>query len=450
MKFFFNWLTVSLLFIAFSTNAQNIKRCMHDEWMNETIKRHPKTIKLLEQQQAFLKAASIPSSTAAKGTGLVTIPVVFHIVLNSVQLSQIGGAAGVALRVDSQMAVLNRDFSGGSLDQAGIPSVFKPLYGNANIKFGLAHTKPDGTSTLGYIIKTTSQSSFSAVGGSVGSMTACSDAKYAITDGSDAWDPSKYLNIWIVNFTEGTLLGICPPMSWGVGGGFPIAEVGPAIHYKTFGKQGPGQSGFLVGYNGGRTLVHELGHFFELSHIWGNTPSGSGNCNDDDGINDTPKQEKDNSGCPSFPIPNCTNSNGGEMFMNYMDYVYDNCYKMFTIGQASVMNADVSTPSGYAYSLSQNPQLLQYPTAINTIKNDQAFFVFPNPATNRITIQVTEISKLEKITISNIMGQIVKQKVLNNSQEKIQEFDLAELPKGVYAIQCIFANGQLTKKIILQ
>ena len=97
MKFFFNWLTVSLLFIAFSTNAQNIKRCMHDEWMNETIKRHPKTIKLLEQQQAFLKAASIPSSTAAKGTGLVTIPVVFHIVLNSVQLSQIGGAAGVAL-----------------------------------------------------------------------------------------------------------------------------------------------------------------------------------------------------------------------------------------------------------------------------------------------------------------------------------------------------------------
>lgn len=445
-------LAIALVFSGIDSYSQMaVQRCVYDEWKEQALAKHPEWMPMEKQRQSFINTHALyEEGTAQKSTAAVTIPVVFHIVLNSIQLNQIGGAAGVALRVDSQMAVLNRDFNGMSLDQSGIPTVFKSLYGNVNISFGLAHTKPNGTSTPGYEIITTSKSGFSVLSGTVGSQQAASDAKYSITGGADAWDPTKYLNIWIVNFSEGTILGICPPMSWGVGGGFPMAEVGPTIHYKTFGKQGPGQTGFLTGYNGGRTLVHELGHFFELSHIWGNTPAGSGNCLDDDGIADTPQQEKDNSNCPTFPIANCTNSAGGEMFMNYMDYVYDACYKMFTKGQANVMNADVSSPAGYAYSLSQNPHLLQFPTSVSNVIEESTVTIFPNPTTGIITIWNNNNSPLKNMLVTNILGQSVTQLTPQDPLSKSHSIDLSELPKGVYSVQCIFANGTLTKKIILQ
>ena len=396
--------------LAAASYAQN--RCAQDELQAKIREAHPQWEQAMQKErQNYLQniAARQETQTAQKTTATVTIPVVFHIVLNQTQLTAIGGAAGVALRVDSQMAVLNRDYNGQSIDKATIPAVFQPLYGNVQIQFGLAHTKPDGTGTDGYEIITTSQSSFSASTGTMGSTFAASDAKYKASGGADAWDPDRYLNIWVVNFTENGLLGISPPMSWTLGiGGFtlPKVEVGPAINYRAFGKAGPGQTFFLPGYNGGRTLVHEMGHFFEMAHIWGNTQPGSGSCSDDDGISDTPVQEDANSGCPSFPKANCTNATGGEMFMNFMDYVTDACYRMFTQQQANVMNFSAGDPSGYAYSLSQHSYLLQWPTAVKNILNENAFHVFPNPSQGIFRISIAE-QALRKIVITNTLGQTV-------------------------------------------
>lgn len=441
--------------LAVSSNAQSTRRCANDEILTKMAQVYPGMEEAMQKQrQEFLQTVAAYSSgiTAQKTTAQVTIPVVFHIVLNQAQLISIGGAAGVALRVDSQMAVLNRDYNGQGLDQSSIPAVFQPLYGNAQIRFGLAHTKPDGSSTDGYEIITTTKSGFSAMSGTMGSAYAASDAKYQASDGADAWDPDKYLNIWIVNFTESGLLGISPPMSWTLGMGgfsFPKEEVGPAVNYRAFGKSGPGQTAFLSGYNGGRTLVHEMGHFFEMYHIWGNTAVGSGTCSDDDGIADTPVQEDANSGCPSFPKANCTNTTGGEMFMNFMDYVEDACYRMFTNQQVDVMNFSASDPSGYAYSLSQNPHLLQWPAGVKNMMSENAFYIFPNPSQGVFRISIAE-NELEKVMVTNALGQAVKNINVTDKHVKNYDVDLTGMNKGIYHVQCIFARGTLTKKIVLQ
>ena len=83
----------------------------------------------------------------------------------------------------------------------------------------------------------------------------------------------------------------------------------------------------------GLTIVHELGHYFNLEHIWGDDngacPGDAGYS--DDGVNDTPIQKDENYGCPTFPSVSCSvSAPNGDMFMNYMDYCDDVCLTMFT------------------------------------------------------------------------------------------------------------------------
>ena len=50
-------------------------------------------------------------------------------------------------------------------------------------------------------------------------------------------------------------------------------------------------------YHLGRTATHEIGHWFNLFHIWGDS-----NCGDDL-VNDTPTQEEANFGCKLIHTP---------------------------------------------------------------------------------------------------------------------------------------------------
>src|SRR5690606_27853362 len=101
----------------------------------------------------------------------------------------------------------------------------------------------------------------------------------------------------------------------------------------------------------GRTLTHELGHFFELFHPNGDDLSCPANGGDDDGISDTPPSYTNKIRNPVFPVTDqCSPNFPGVMFMNYMDYCDDLSLYMFTMEQCSVMHANV-LPGGYAYSL---------------------------------------------------------------------------------------------------
>ena len=93
-------------------------------------------------------------------------------------------------------------------------------------------------------------------------------------------------------------------------------------------------------FNLGRTATHEIGHFLNLRHIWGDT----NDCSGSDQVSDTPRAQAPNYGKPDWPHISCNNGPSGDMFMDYMDYVDDAAMFMFTHGQAARMNATLAGP----------------------------------------------------------------------------------------------------------
>ncbi len=138
--------------------------------------------------------------------------------------------------------------------------------------------------------------------------------------GHDIWDRDQYLNIWVCKLA-GSLAGYAQFP------GGPAPTDGIVVDPRYFGTVGS----LSPGYDKGRVTTHEIGHWLNLRHIWGDYKCG------DDFVYDTPTQERALYGCPSFPHPSCNNAS--DMFMNYMDYTSDHCKYMFTYGQAQRMNS---------------------------------------------------------------------------------------------------------------
>jgi hypothetical protein len=260
---------------------------------------------LIEAQTAtFVKNANLNKTSAA----VVTIPVVFHVVY-ATSAENITDAKCI-----EQLNQLNLDFAKLNRDTNLIPAVFRNIAADTKIQFCLAQRDPNGAVTTGIIHKATTVTTFNFD----------DKVKYTASGGDNAWPTSSYLNIWSCNLGGG-LLGYAQ---------FPggaSATDGVVILYSSIGSMN--SPGTATPYHLGRTATHEVGHWLNLRHIWGDA-----NCGDDF-VNDTPTQQTSNSGCPSFPHVTCSNGTNGDMFMNYMDYTNDACMNMFTTGQTTRMNA---------------------------------------------------------------------------------------------------------------
>lgn len=250
-----------------------------------------------------------------------TIPVVVHIVMPDP--STITDA-----QVQSQIDVLNEDYAGQNADSTRIPAAFKPFFGKSNIRFCLARRDPKADASNGIL----------RISSSVISVPGLNDpVKFKCSGGSDAWDPTKYLNIWVCRMPTGFLgysFFASDPLS-----AIPLNERGFVNSFRAFGRG----SFALAPFNLGRTATHEIGHFFDLFHIWGpNNCDGTQNCSDDDNISQTPKQFKCTFGAPkadSVITDACTTTAPGIMWMNYMDYVDDQAMVMYTPEQYSRMES---------------------------------------------------------------------------------------------------------------
>lgn len=367
-----------------------------------------------------------------------TIPVVFHIVLNRTQMEKLGGEQGIRAYIDTQLALVNRDFNAANPDSVNIPAAFQPLFGNAGITFALAHTRPDGTGTEGYELVLTDKKGFN-IDGENGSGIAFSDAKYATAGGADAWDIHHYLNIWVVNMMEDNLssdlVGITLSPATTVNTPFE-PEIGVALNYRTW------QPGFK-----GRILTHELGHYFSLMHIWGNNAECPGNGDVDDGIADTPPQsDATYYTCPSYPdYDGCTTGGAGIMFMNYMDYTDESCQYMFTKEQVALMRADLAS-SGISFALTQQPEKLDWPV----LDQDNAFSLYPNPTKDFLNIYFPAISSgLAQLRILNILGKTVA--IYNiDLQQRFYSLDLTALSPGAYFLKMELAGKVLTRRFVLR
>jgi hypothetical protein len=251
----------------------------------------------------------------AKSNVVRTIPVVVHVVYNNAT-QNISDA-----QIQSQINILNQDFRNTNTDNVptAVQNAFGGLRSDTQIEFCFAQRDPNGNPTNGITRTSTTHAAFYLE----------NDVKFTSTGGRDAWDATKYLNLWVCDLGQ-DLLGYAQPP------GFDASTDGVVIRYNSFGNIG----NVLAPYNKGRTATHEIGHWLGLRHIWGDEP----NCAADDNVNDTPKQKDQNGGCPSFPQTtqsggSCSGTSPGSMFMNYMDYTDDACMYMFTNGQSILMNA---------------------------------------------------------------------------------------------------------------
>lgn len=395
------------------------------------------------------------AAAQAKGTAehpVVLIPVVFHIVLNPTQLASLGGEAGVIERINSQLATINEDFSATNADLVNVPQPFKPLIGKANISFGLAKRDVNGKAKLG-IVYVNKPASFNGYEGQDLSV------KRTQMGGSSPWDYTKYLNIWVTNITgasgNGQVLGYGYNANYAQNVVGDPATAGIVLHYLALGRRtGIGQTFYSPQTEKGRTLTHELGHYFNIWHIWGKSaPSTSTSCADDDDIDDTPLQAGANTTCP-FPTgvvkPNCSQQPhaGGEMYMNFMDYSSDVCTDMFTIGQVDRMRAEIN---GVLYSITQNPELAFWPADVSAVEYNNRVEVSPNPNNGKFNIHLFEkYDELKSITVVNTMGQLVQTINVTDQQEINYNIDISALPTGIYIAQLHFDQGIISRKIVLQ
>ena len=240
---------------------------------------------------------------------VVTIPVVVHIVYNTAS-ENISDA-----QVYNQIEVLNEDYSRTNPDVGETPAYFAGVAANCEIQFCLASEDPSGNPTTGITRTSTTKTSFST-----------SDQMKFATYGHAIWDRNSYLNIWVCDLSSG-LLGYAQFP------GGPASTDGVVIDYVYFGVGGAGASP----YDLGRTATHEVGHWLNLYHIWGDDGTG---CGGSDLVADTPNQADETYGCP---LPNvrisCSNGPNGDMYENYMDYTDDGCMNIFTAGQKTRMQA---------------------------------------------------------------------------------------------------------------
>ena len=259
---------------------------------------------------AARQAGMAHRSTAAIS---VTIPVVVHL-LYSTTAENISDA-----QIASQIAVLNEDFHKLNADANKTPAAFAGLAADPGIQFVLAKRTPAGAATTGIERKSSTITSWGTA----------DKIKKASTGGLDAWNASQYLNLW-VGTIGGGILGYAQ---------FPggaAATDGVVISPVYFGRTGT----VTAPYNLGRTASHEVGHWLNLNHIWGDDGTA---CTGTDNVADTPNQADENYGKPVFPQVSCSNGPNGDMFMNYMDYVDDDAMFMFSTGQSTRMNALFAT-----------------------------------------------------------------------------------------------------------
>lgn len=262
-------------------------------------------------------AAFAAAGAAQMPAGPTVIPIVAHVIHR-------GGPENISEdQVKSQIEVLNRDFRMNNPDVAKVPPPFKPLATDAMVEFALATKDPNGQVTNGITRTQTNVPQF----GSDNAM------KFTAQGGHDAWDATRYFNIWVCpEIIDGPrqLLGYAQ---------FPgglLATDGVVIIHNAFGTKGTATAPF----NLGRTATHEVGHWLDLFHIWGDAAG----CATDDQVADTPVQDRENFGSPTFPHITCRNGPNGDMFMNYMDYVDDAAMFMFTSGQVARIRATLAGP----------------------------------------------------------------------------------------------------------
>ena len=255
-------------------------------------------------------------------------------------------------------------------------------------------------------------------------------------DSDSEW--SGYCNLVVRNISGG-ILGYSPL------GGSPSQGMTVVIDNNAFGASMTGTptscSGYVPGapYNLGRTLTHELGHFFNLYHTFQSCTNT--NCaTQGDRVCDTPPLGTPTYSCPSDGTVAGCDGFTAALTMNYMDYTNDACMYMFTAGQANRMLAWHNTISS---------QLQTNVLANNDfVKNN--FSIFPNPNKGIFSIQLSESTDNYSVIIIDALGREIFNAEYNQTTDLVQNIELDNALSGMYFVTIQSKGAQITKKIIIE
>ena len=382
--------------------AENVAPAVLDRWRaNEA------------RLQARLRTA------AASRNDILTIPVVVHVVYatNEQNISD--------LQIQSQLDVLNADYNRMN-DLSVVPDAFIDLAASMNVEFCLAQTNPDGEPQSGIVRVATAHDDIGIIYGPGNRERIF----YSEIGGSDAWDTERYLNIWVSDMGTNLAGKAAFP------GEAPPEEDGVRISYRYFGTTGTAAD--EQPYHLGRTLTHEIGHYFGLHHVWG--PSSDGGCSEDDGVDDTPVSSHNYVGeCPVGPQISC---NTVDMSMNYLYYTDDACMGIFTVGQCARMNAAVAEFRpllGAGAPCEINVATTQVPPP--------AFHLHPNPADDRVMLEFPDAAAAELLLVDMNGRTVWRHQVSGITYLTLPIHRLAE---GLYMLRRRTAEGIQTRRLLVQ
>jgi PKD repeat protein len=293
-----------------SARSQDYLRCGTTEANARYIAEHPEMLPRIKAAQEELDRAAKAGAGARKTSAgpVYVIPIVFHIVHNY-------GSENISdAQIRDQVDILNRDFRKKNPDTTQIVPEFRNIATDSEIEFRLATKDPNGNCTDGIdrIVSTKTNNADDA-------------SKF------NPWDSKKYLNVWVVR---------------------TIGQSGVAGYAYYPGTASPAVDGILIlsnyigsigtgAYGTSRALTHEVGHYLNLPHTWGNTNDPGVACGND-GVNDTPVTR----GWTSCNLSNSAICTPGvkENVQNFMEYAY--CSRMFTNDQKTRMRTALVSSAG--------------------------------------------------------------------------------------------------------
>jgi len=322
-------LVVLLITIVIDTYSQ---RCATDISYAEKIVDNPVYKENREQLKEKIAYRLLHPNKDMRGDTMI-IPVVFHIIHNG---DPVGDQENISDDlVMAQIAQINADFNRENIDANQTPSAFQSVASGTEISFCLTTIDEDFQPSSGIIRH------------QINDLSGVNEADCWTTDYIDQniisptiWDRDRYMNVYTVvgiDRLENSGCNFFSSLGYAQYPGGIASTDAVILSFFTIGSTtmpNPILPTFL-----GRTGTHEIGHWLGLEHPWGNN---TGSCNRDDDIQDTPTQSDDIYGCPTSPeYDNCTSTGDGLMYMNFMQYVDDNCMNLFTTGQRDYMRSTI-------------------------------------------------------------------------------------------------------------
>jgi hypothetical protein len=420
-----------VLIVGFSANAQ--RTCGMEKRMTEIMSDPIKKQKYMERQNRFeqelhkLQNVQYRNNETTESTNnTIRIPVAVH-------FPSVSNSSNVTLKnclrnlAQSQINRLNADYNATNTDISNwtAASSFYPMVSNVgsmDVEFVLAtQNHPTGTGL--------------------------SNGTVAVTFGTDYLNGLDYDTTWAgyiniaVRYADGYLGYSLMP-------GDPNWGDAVIIDSESFGA-GAGCTGYVPSapFNLGRTLTHELGHFFNLDHTFAGC--GETNCSqynvqnpNGDGVCDTPAVSSQSFNCPTAGSKNGCIAGQKALTMNYMDYVNDACMYMFTPGQIQRMTAQ------YNAFVSENTLKTNVLSTNNIVKNN--FSIYPNPNNGTFTIQFKDLSNDYSIEVFDISGRIVFEDYYTQNSNLEQTISIDKPSSGVYFVNIKSGSTITTEKIIIK